>query len=297
MKRSSDRRHAGEKCILQAEDGNNKATKIQESRAPSTTISLSTSLSSSVLRRVDWAPKIPPRPKWKGALPVGHVYQRTTAAAPHLYCVIPKGHLGGREPIGATEQKRARTAASVSSPALFIGDRVRSVTAGGFVHVFAVLSFSHLSEARLRRSQRRSGANIHSACRSRRSNLHSSPLRFPIQVLVAKQIPSVHSAAAVLCNSCGRKYQDRAGKVSCASNHSSERTSQDGRLPQSGGGAAEESSHCQGHISKATAVWTSDEALPCLSFLPGADNSSGGDREASMHGFRRAINNFPFYLR
>ncbi len=45
MKRSSDRRHAGEKCILQAEDGNNKATKIQESRAPSTTISLSTSLS------------------------------------------------------------------------------------------------------------------------------------------------------------------------------------------------------------------------------------------------------------
>ncbi len=45
MKRSSDRRHVGEKCILRVEDGNNQATKIQESRAPSTAISLSTSLS------------------------------------------------------------------------------------------------------------------------------------------------------------------------------------------------------------------------------------------------------------
>ena len=89
MKRSSDRRHVGEKCILRVEDGNNQATS-RFKRAEPPRQPFPYPLLSRLVSCAEWAPKIPPRPKWKGALPVGHVYQRTTAAAPHLYCVIPK---------------------------------------------------------------------------------------------------------------------------------------------------------------------------------------------------------------
>ncbi len=159
------------------------------------------SLSSSVLRRV--GAHNSPSPQVERSVARGpRVSTDHGSSSTSLLRHPEKGIWAGENP--SERQNRSGLAQpQVFRLPLFLLAIVSEVSqpAASFVHVFAVLRFSHLSAALLRRSQRKSGANIHSACRSRRSNLHSSPQRFPIQVLVAKKIPSVHSAAAVLCNS------------------------------------------------------------------------------------------------
>ena len=165
------------------------------------------SLSSSVLRRV--GAQNSPSPKGERSVARGpRVSTGHGSSSTSLLRHPEKGIWAGENP--SERQNRSGLAQTqVFRLPLFLLAIVSEVSqpAASFTF-FAVLRFSHLSAALLRRSQRRSGANIHSACRSRRSNLHSSPQRFPIQVLVAKKIPLVHSTKAVLFKNFSHKYQN-----------------------------------------------------------------------------------------